>query len=75
MVHSYGDYPSLENLEFLYTTSSLGNMEECQLTKEWNPDAPFEASYCTVIYPLFATGMVSNTLVIQSGSEEVDRDW
>ncbi|XP_033640142.1 O-acyltransferase like protein-like [Asterias rubens] len=57
MVHSYGDYPSLENLEFLYTTSSLGNMEECQLTKEWNPDAPFEASYCTVIYPLFATGM------------------
>ena len=59
VVHAYGSFPNAADLEFSYTTDTIGNIEECQLTKEWNPEAPFDAAHCIVTYPIFSTGIVS----------------
>ncbi|XP_071804836.1 uncharacterized protein [Asterias amurensis] len=61
MVHAYGSFPNAADLEFSYRTDTIGNIEECQLTKEWNPEAPFEAAHCVVTYPIFSTGIYVKT--------------
>ncbi len=51
VLHSVGGRNALSNLEFNLVTTSLGNFEECELVREYNPDAPFDTMYCSVIYP------------------------
>ncbi|XP_022104486.1 nose resistant to fluoxetine protein 6-like isoform X2 [Acanthaster planci] len=51
---SNGDFLNLDVLT-TYNTHSIGNVEQCQVVKDWNPDAPFETQYCTLSYLALAT--------------------
>ena len=57
---SNGDFLDFEALT-TYNTHSIGNVEQCQAVKEWNPDAPYDTHLCSLSYPLTVSHLYVTT--------------